>query len=83
MDATTIENMEWSPDGEYRFDGSASVWAYVRDDDPLGRDLFIWVTVSPSGETAGAPESALHSAAVTSAEMLFDYLISIQPPADN
>lgn len=83
MDATTIENMEWSPDGEYRFDGNASVWAYVRDDDPRGRDLFIWVTVNPSGETAGAPEPALHSAAVTSAEMLFDYLISIQPPKEN
>lgn len=83
MDATDVQNMEWSPDGEYRFDGYASIWAYVRNDDGLGRDIFIWVVVSPSGETVGAPEQALKAAAETSAEMLFDFLISIQPEASD
>lgn len=82
MGATTTLDMEWSLDGEYRFaDGAGSVWAYVRDDDPIGRDVYIWVTIVPSGDP-GAPEATLQTAAIESAQELHSFLLSVQPVVD-
>lgn len=85
-DATEIRAVTWSPEGEIRITptdgGTASLWAYVLNDDPLGRDVFIWVESQPYTAAGGgtpADIGTLTTALESVSETLNDAILAAQP----
>ena len=79
--------MTWSPDGELRvWNGTASVWAIIRNDDPIGRDIYVTVEGIPTqGDMMGmeAPLSTIVSTTEQASEDIHDYILSIQTIIDD
>ena len=74
-DASQVIPLGWGTEGEIRVTADqVSLWSYVVDDDPLGRDLFVQLTISNTADPGRftVPIEVL-------AEQLRDALLAARP----